>query len=106
MRKRKCFSVSHHGRRTHLDPTSTALSGDPTSALYLGRRLARFPGKRDTKQCVRDEVSADGSQVLYSTYLGGSQGDGASGIAVEGSGSAYVTGFTFSPDFPTTAGAF
>ncbi len=50
--------------------------------------------------------SADGSQVLYSTYLGGSQGDQASGIAVDATGSAYVTGFTTSPDFPTTAGAF
>jgi uncharacterized protein (TIGR03437 family) len=50
--------------------------------------------------------SADGSKVLYSTYLGGSQKDGASGIAVDGSGSAYVTGLTSSPDFPTTKGAF
>jgi uncharacterized protein (TIGR03437 family) len=50
--------------------------------------------------------SADGSQVLYSTYLGGSQKDGVSGIAVDGSGSAYVTGLTSSPDFPTTPGAF
>ena len=50
--------------------------------------------------------SADGSQVLYSTYLGGSQRDGASAIAVDGNGSAYVTGFTTSPDFPTTTGAF
>jgi uncharacterized protein (TIGR03437 family) len=50
--------------------------------------------------------SPDGSQVLYSTYLGGSGSDGASGIAVDGTGSAYVVGFTSSPDFPTTLGAF
>jgi uncharacterized protein (TIGR03437 family) len=50
--------------------------------------------------------SADGSQVLYSTYLGGNQRDGASGIAVDGNGGAYVTGYTSSPDFPTTTGAF
>ena len=50
--------------------------------------------------------SADGSQVLYSTYLGGSVRDGASGIAVDGNGGAYVTGVTSSPDFPTTKGAF
>jgi uncharacterized protein (TIGR03437 family) len=49
--------------------------------------------------------SPDGSQVLYSTYLGG-RGGQASGIAVDASGSAYLTGFTSSPDFPTTAGAF
>ena len=50
--------------------------------------------------------SADGSQVLYSTYLGGSQREAAGGIAVDGSGSAYVTGITSSPDFPTTSGAY
>lgn len=50
--------------------------------------------------------SADGSQVLYSTYLGGNGGDSATAIAVDGAGSAYVTGSTYSADFPTTAGAF
>jgi uncharacterized protein (TIGR03437 family) len=50
--------------------------------------------------------SADGSQVLYSTYLGGSGHDGASGIAVDANGSAYVTGATTSSDFPTTSNAF
>lgn len=50
--------------------------------------------------------SADGSQVLYSTYLGGSGRDQANAIAVDGNGSAYVTGVTSSSDFPTTPGAF
>lgn len=50
--------------------------------------------------------SPDGSQVLYSTYLGGSGGDTASGIAVDGTGSAYITGYTSSPDFPTTGASF
>jgi uncharacterized protein (TIGR03437 family) len=49
--------------------------------------------------------SADGSQVLYSTYLGGSQTDSANGIAVDESGGAYITGLTSSTDFPLTAGA-
>jgi hypothetical protein len=37
----------------------------------------------------------------YSTYLGGSESDTGFGIAVDGSGSAYVVGETFSSDFPT-----
>jgi len=44
--------------------------------------------------------------LFYSTYLGGSGEDSSPAIAVDALGNAYVTGSTFSPDFPTTAGAF
>jgi beta-propeller repeat-containing protein len=47
-----------------------------------------------------------GSALIYSTHLGGSDHDGASGIAVDADGNAYVTGGTASSDFPTTPGAF
>ena len=42
--------------------------------------------------------------LVYSTYLGGSSFDDPLGIAVDGAGSAHVTGLTTSTDFPTTAG--
>jgi hypothetical protein len=44
--------------------------------------------------------------LAYSTYLGGSSYDYAEGIAVDPSGNAYLTGFTSSTDFPTTADAY
>jgi len=44
--------------------------------------------------------------LAYSTYLGGSNDDEAAGIALDSSSNAYVTGFTFSANFPTTVGAF
>jgi hypothetical protein len=45
--------------------------------------------------------------LAYSTYLGGTGGnDQGSGITIDGSGSAYVAGYTDSSDFPTTPGAF
>jgi hypothetical protein len=46
------------------------------------------------------KLSADGSSLIYSTYLGGSNAEFAHGIAVDSSGSAYVTGETYSSDFP------
>jgi len=46
------------------------------------------------------------SDLLYSTFLGGSKGEHGFAIAVDGSGSIYLTGDTASPEFPTTAGAY
>ena len=44
--------------------------------------------------------------LAYSTLLGGSSHEMGSGIQVDAAGNAYVTGFTQSPNFPTTTGAF
>ncbi len=57
------------------------------------------------------KLNASGSALVYSTFLGGGQilnatDDWAEGVAVDGAGSAYVTGYTYSPDFPVTPGAF
>lgn len=51
------------------------------------------------------EISADGSQLFYSTYFGGFGNDAAFGIALDGAGSLYVVGGTRSTDdFPVTPG--
>jgi hypothetical protein len=52
-------------------------------------------GYDTTRPLVIDPV------LVYSTYVGGGADDVAYGIAVDSSGSAYVTGSTFSLDFPT-----
>ena len=41
--------------------------------------------------------------IDYVTYLGGSYGDAAAGIAVDSTGAVYVAGTTLSPDFPVTS---
>ena len=59
-----------------------------------------------------DNVTGDGfvakfnssGALLWSTFLGGNADDAVFGLAVDGAGNAYVTGFTNSPDFPVTQG--
>lgn len=50
------------------------------------------------------KLNAAGTQLLYSTYLGGTINDLIEGLAIDGSGNAYVTGTSESTDFPTTPG--
>jgi len=57
-----------------------------------------YQGNRDV---FVTKLSSTGSSLIYSTYLGGGDYDGGFGIAVDGSGNAYVTGWTWSSNFPT-----
>ena len=51
------------------------------------------------------KLNPTGTALGYSTYLGGAGDEGGLGIAVDGAGSAFVTGFTLSNDFPKSADA-
>lgn len=46
------------------------------------------------------KLSANGSSLVYSTFLGGSNYDVATAVAIDGAGNAYVAGDTYSADFP------
>lgn len=46
------------------------------------------------------KVNFTGTQMIYSTYVGGANADVAQSIKVDGSGNAYIAGYTFSSDFP------
>ena len=65
-----------------------------TVGAYQGTRAG------DT-DAILTKINAAGSALLYSTYLGGSSTDRGSGVAIDGTGMAYVAGYGASPDFPT-----
>jgi uncharacterized repeat protein (TIGR01451 family) len=47
-----------------------------------------------------DTTQSGNASLVYSTYLGGNNNDIGRGIAVDGSGNAYITGYTLSTNFP------
>jgi hypothetical protein len=75
---------------TNAIPGHTTIQGKPS-------KLGNYP----TDAFVA-ELDAGGSNLIYSTYLGGESSEAAYGIAVDSSDNAYVTGFTYSTNFPTT----
>ncbi|MFW9922489.1 MAG: SBBP repeat-containing protein [Candidatus Thorarchaeota archaeon] len=47
------------------------------------------------------KLSSDGQSIIFASYIGGSQGDAAVDVAIDNVGDIYVTGLTFSSNFPT-----
>jgi hypothetical protein len=92
-------------------PQAVALVIDPfrPSTLYLAS-----PTPFSGLDAFVTKINPAGSALIYSTFIGGAVGadvfnnisSQANGIAVDGSGNAYITGFTSSQGFPATPGAF
>jgi hypothetical protein len=100
---------------THEEGRTTRIAVDAEGAAYVAgvTHSPDFPVVRAFQDRFKGDVdafvaklSADGSRLIYSTYLGGSQRDQYSAIALDSTGAAYISGSTFSTDFPTTASAF
>ena len=74
-----------------------------------GAGFPTIPGSYQTNAAGNSEVfvsklNSDGTALIYSTFLGGSNADFASGIAIDSAGNAYVAGYTYSADFPVISG--
>lgn len=67
--------------------------------------LGDAPGTRQGDGFVC-KLDSTGSRILFSTYLGGYAEDVAQGLDIDAAGNIYVAGWTYSSNFPTTAGAF
>ncbi len=81
------------------DDTAFITGGTFSSDFPVVHPILPFGGDEDAFVA---KISSDGSTLLYATYLGGTNQDYGSGIAVDTFGDAYVTGSTDSPNFPST----
>jgi len=88
-----------------------AIAVDKNGAAYVTgeTQSTNFPVKAPYQSALKNGVFNDafvakfapaGNALVYSTYLGGSYGEHGKGIAVDGAGAVYVTGWTGSQDFP------
>ncbi len=99
----------------HESANDIAIDGAGNAYVTGGTQSSDFPtrnafqpnhhgwGPNDISGFV-SKLNAVGSDLVYSTYLGGGPNDYATSIAVDSSGRAYVTGVTESVDFPITTG--
>src|SRR5262245_620662 len=74
--------------------------GNTTSSDFNTRNPLQAANRGGSDAFVA-KLSPTGTQLVYSTYLGGGDVDVGFGIAVDSSGAAYVTGYTASNDFNT-----
>src|SRR5215217_9045262 len=90
-----------------VDGTGSAyVTGQTYSSDYPTTPGAYDPSDNDRIDAFVTKLNASGSDLVYSTYLGAEGDEVGFDIAVDGSGSAYVTGETTSTNYPTTSGAY
>jgi Bacterial Ig domain len=92
-------------RSTDL-PFVPAAIPTPFQATYAGTGGATTGGTTNYPgDCFAAKLSPDGTTLLAFTYIGGTEGEGAEGSAVDADGNVYFGGATYSPDFPCTPNA-
>jgi uncharacterized protein (TIGR03437 family) len=89
------------GRSIALGPDNEILLAGRTSSTDFNNLNAYQDINRGNLDAFVSKFNAQGSALLYSTYLGGTQDDYAFGLATDSAGNAYVTGDTRSTDFNT-----
>jgi hypothetical protein len=103
-------SMFDSGQDIALDAAGNAYVAGWTSSFDFPTTLGAFQpiyrASNQTRNAFVTKLNADGTALLYSTFLGGSNWDQASGIALDTQANAYVTGTTCSSDFPITPLAF
>ncbi|MBS1792550.1 MAG: SBBP repeat-containing protein [Acidobacteria bacterium] len=99
------------GNDQGLDIKTDAAGNVYVTGYTLSPLFPTTPGSYDTSQNANEDVfvtklNASATQLIFSTFIGGSGTDEASAIELDGSNNIYLTGYTTSSAYPTTAGAF
>jgi hypothetical protein len=108
--------ITARGHRIAVDVSSNAYvmgttnsTAFPVTAGAFQTSFGGFGSGYPSGDIFVTKLNSTGSGLVYSTYLGGSDSEDVftdGGLAIDGAGNAYITGDSFSANFPTTAGAF
>lgn len=106
--------VTFFGGRDVDRGTAVTVDDATGQAVVVGRtQSSDFPSTAGAFRTGRDGVSdgfvarfsADGANLVWSTYLGGSGSEEITDVELDSSGDVYVTGLTTSNDYPVVAGS-
>ena len=103
-----CGRLADRGLAIAVDSAGNAyVAGETTSADFPVTSPVPQPSQRSSlEDAFVLKLNPTGTQLLYSTYLGGSFSDAAYAVALDATGAIYLGGATRSTDFPVTAGAY
>ncbi len=83
-----------------LSSTDFPVTSNAFSTTYIGE------GNNEAFVAKMNPHLSSTASLVYSTYLGGNEGDGSEGIALDNNGNAYIIGYTMSANFPVTSNGF
>lgn len=89
-----------------IDVRGDAYVSGGTASMDFPTTIGAFDATPDGSDAFVTKLNATGSALLYSTVIGGSNGEGAAGLALDAADNAWITGATSSANFPVTADAF
>jgi len=89
-----------------VDSSGAAYITGQTQSANFPARNALQPGKAGGADAFVTKLTPAGNDFVFSTYLGGSGTDGATAIALDKERNVYLTGSTYSVNFPVTSGAY
>ncbi len=92
-------SLAEVGNSVAVDPFGNCYITGITASTNFPLTNPLQPDNRGGNEAFVTKFNPEGSQLVYSTYLGGSNDDRGYGIAVDGLGQVYVSGATSSSDF-------